>query len=212
MTYDFHGSWDQNRAHHSSLNSKDNEKDDTMYIVRTRSIVSLLDRLMSDVGLCGEIFSKTGHATEQDDARHRYLRTWWHTSDALHRFQRWNWLCRLLRSKKDLLPLVIHRSICVDRVVCKLFAKRWKRRGTPNNWSRTSLVRTISRKRVSRMFEAWSTRYRAVKWTKCEEQAFIRIMFTGQLYQAEQSRRRRWFGHWTWMISKGSSAVKANSL
>lgn len=33
MTYDFHGSWDQNRAHHSSLNSKDNEKDDTMYIV-----------------------------------------------------------------------------------------------------------------------------------------------------------------------------------
>jgi GH18 family chitinase len=34
MTYDFHGSWDQNRAHHSSLNSKDNEKDDTMYIVR----------------------------------------------------------------------------------------------------------------------------------------------------------------------------------
>ncbi|CAF2639784.1 unnamed protein product [Rotaria sp. Silwood2] len=32
MTYDFHGSWDQNRAHHSSLNSKDNEKDDTMYI------------------------------------------------------------------------------------------------------------------------------------------------------------------------------------
>ncbi|CAF1651296.1 unnamed protein product, partial [Adineta ricciae] len=31
MTYDFHGSWDQNRAHHSSLNSKDNEKDDTMY-------------------------------------------------------------------------------------------------------------------------------------------------------------------------------------
>lgn len=33
MTYDFHGSWDQNRAHHSSLNSKDDEKDDTMYIV-----------------------------------------------------------------------------------------------------------------------------------------------------------------------------------
>ena len=33
MTYDFHGSWDQNRAHHSSLHSKDNEKDDTMYIV-----------------------------------------------------------------------------------------------------------------------------------------------------------------------------------
>jgi hypothetical protein len=33
MTYDFHGSWDQNRAHHSSLNSKDSEKDDTMYIV-----------------------------------------------------------------------------------------------------------------------------------------------------------------------------------
>ncbi|CAF4562648.1 unnamed protein product [Rotaria sp. Silwood1] len=32
MTYDFHGSWDQNRAHHSSLNSKDDEKDDTMYI------------------------------------------------------------------------------------------------------------------------------------------------------------------------------------
>ncbi|CAF3719429.1 unnamed protein product [Adineta steineri] len=32
MTYDFHGAWDQNRAHHSSLNSKDNEKDDTMYI------------------------------------------------------------------------------------------------------------------------------------------------------------------------------------
>ncbi|CAF3372084.1 unnamed protein product [Rotaria sp. Silwood1] len=31
MTYDFHGSWDQNRAHHSSLNSKDDEKDDTMY-------------------------------------------------------------------------------------------------------------------------------------------------------------------------------------
>lgn len=76
MTYDFHGSWDQNRAHHSSLNSKDNEKDDTMYIVRIRSIISLIDRLMSDVGLCGEIFPKTGHATEQDDARHRYLRTW----------------------------------------------------------------------------------------------------------------------------------------
>lgn len=33
MTYDFHGSWDQNRAHHSSLNSKDNGNDDTMYIV-----------------------------------------------------------------------------------------------------------------------------------------------------------------------------------
>jgi GH18 family chitinase len=31
MTYDFHGSWDQNRAHHSSLNSNDN--DDTMHIV-----------------------------------------------------------------------------------------------------------------------------------------------------------------------------------
>ncbi len=38
MTYDFHGSWDQNRAHHSSLNSKDNEKDDTMYIVCTSDI------------------------------------------------------------------------------------------------------------------------------------------------------------------------------
>ncbi|CAF0808613.1 unnamed protein product [Rotaria sordida] len=32
MTYDFHGSWDQNRAHHSSLNSKDGGNDDTMYI------------------------------------------------------------------------------------------------------------------------------------------------------------------------------------
>ena len=40
MTYDFHGSWDQNRAHHSSLNSKDNEKDDTMYIVRPSSALS----------------------------------------------------------------------------------------------------------------------------------------------------------------------------
>jgi len=39
MTYDFHGSWDQNRAHHSSLNSKDNEKDDTMYIVCTSDIL-----------------------------------------------------------------------------------------------------------------------------------------------------------------------------
>jgi len=39
MTYDFHGSWDQNRAHHSSLNSKDNEKDDTMYIVCTSYIL-----------------------------------------------------------------------------------------------------------------------------------------------------------------------------
>jgi GH18 family chitinase len=39
MTYDFHGSWDQNRAHHSSLNSKDNEKDDNMYIVCTNNIL-----------------------------------------------------------------------------------------------------------------------------------------------------------------------------
>jgi GH18 family chitinase len=43
MTYDFHGSWDQNRAHHSSLNSKDNEKDDTMYIVCHIFINFLLD-------------------------------------------------------------------------------------------------------------------------------------------------------------------------
>ena len=43
MTYDFHGSWDQNRAHHSSLNSKDNEKDDTMYIVRSIIYYSISD-------------------------------------------------------------------------------------------------------------------------------------------------------------------------
>jgi GH18 family chitinase len=43
MTYDFHGSWDQNRAHHSSLNSKDNEKDDTMYIVCFINIHLFLD-------------------------------------------------------------------------------------------------------------------------------------------------------------------------
>ena len=45
MTYDFHGSWDQNRAHHSSLNSKDNEKDDTMYIVRHSSFLDLFEIL-----------------------------------------------------------------------------------------------------------------------------------------------------------------------
>jgi GH18 family chitinase len=47
MTYDFHGSWDQNRAHHSSLNSKDSEKDDTMYIVRLISIFLFRNSLIS---------------------------------------------------------------------------------------------------------------------------------------------------------------------
>jgi hypothetical protein len=40
MTYDFHGSWDQNVAHHSSLNGKDNEKDDTLHIVCFALILS----------------------------------------------------------------------------------------------------------------------------------------------------------------------------
>ena len=47
MTYDFHGSWDQNRAHHSSLNSKDNEKDDTMYIVSLTRLLASSDRSFS---------------------------------------------------------------------------------------------------------------------------------------------------------------------
>ena len=61
MTYDFHGSWDQNRAHHSSLNSKDNEKDDTMYTVRTKNVVVLLPTL-TILGFRCEIFSKIRYA------------------------------------------------------------------------------------------------------------------------------------------------------
>jgi GH18 family chitinase len=51
MTYDFHGSWDQNRAHHSSLNSKENEKDDTMYIVCYLFIRSFA--YLYSIGFCG---------------------------------------------------------------------------------------------------------------------------------------------------------------
>jgi GH18 family chitinase len=64
MTYDFHGSWDQNRAHHSSLNSKDNEKDDTMYIVCFINIFLLFLDFYFNIGFCCKIFSKIGYATK----------------------------------------------------------------------------------------------------------------------------------------------------
>jgi GH18 family chitinase len=65
MTYDFHGSWDQNRAHHSSLNSKDNEKDDTMYIVCTNDIRFVFHQsVLINIGFCCEIFSKIGYASQ----------------------------------------------------------------------------------------------------------------------------------------------------
>lgn len=79
MTYDFHGSWDQNKAHHSSLNSKDNEKDDTMYIVSDLFFVDFdkyFQFLQSSLGFCYKILSKTGHATKQNDDGYRYIWPW----------------------------------------------------------------------------------------------------------------------------------------
>ncbi len=60
MTYDFHGSWDQNRAHHSSLNSKDNENDDTMYIVCTSDILFFTNGSYSIQDFAVKYFQKLG--------------------------------------------------------------------------------------------------------------------------------------------------------
>ena len=67
MTYDFHGGWDQNKAHHSSLNSKDNEKDDTSYIVRLDfqfSSISFSFFIVLSLGFRCKIFSKIRNASE----------------------------------------------------------------------------------------------------------------------------------------------------
>lgn len=134
MTYDFHGSWDQNRAHHSSLNSKDNEKDDTMYIVCFDIVIVWYWWMRRNylLGFRCKIFSKIGYASQQNDARIRHLRTRWYTCHALHRIQRRKWFCCLLWSMINH-SMFIFKSICLSRVVLKSFVKKWKKHGMLNN-------------------------------------------------------------------------------